>query len=34
LKKFKTDYADIESVYDKINRIALDAVIKKDMPKL
>lgn len=33
LKKFKTDYADIESVYDKINKIALDAVIKKGYTK-
>lgn len=28
-KKFKTDYANIEAIYDKINRIALDAIIKK-----
>lgn len=28
-KKFKTDYADIEAIYDKINKIALDAIIKK-----
>lgn len=32
-RKFKTDYAEIEPVYDKINKIALDAVIKKEYAK-
>ncbi|RXM65463.1 hypothetical protein BOQ60_06560 [Chryseobacterium sp. CH1] len=32
-KKFKTDHADIESIYDKINKVAIDAIIKKGYSK-